>query len=83
MAIITARAFNQDVSAAKRSASTEPLIITDRGEPAYVLVTYADFERMAGRQKSIVDLLRQDTEGLGDVEVEFPRASIEAREIDL
>ncbi|WP_431220919.1 type II toxin-antitoxin system Phd/YefM family antitoxin [Leifsonia xyli] len=83
MAIITSRAFNQDVSAAKRSASTEPLIITDRGEPAYVLVTYADFERMAGRQKSIIDLLRQDTEGLGDVEVEFPRASIEAREIDL
>ena len=82
MAITTARAFNQDVSAAKRSASTEPLIITDRGEPAYVLLTYAEFERLSGRQKSIVDLLRQD-DPESDFDFEFPRAAFTLREIDL
>ncbi|MEV8215063.1 type II toxin-antitoxin system Phd/YefM family antitoxin [Leifsonia sp. NPDC077715] len=82
MAIITAREFNHDVSAAKRSATTEPLIITDRGEPAYVLLTYADFERMTGRQKNIVDILRQD-DPESDFDVEFPRAALAARDVEL
>ncbi len=82
MAIVTARAFNQDVSAAKRSATTEPLIITDRGEPAYVLLTYADFEKMTGRQKSIVDLLRDD-DPESDFDFEFPRATWAPTEIEL
>ena len=81
MAIMTARAFNQDVSAAKRSAGTEPLIITDRGEPAYVLLTYAEFERLSGRQRTIVELLRQDGEDDGDLT--FPRADFRAKEIEL
>lgn len=82
MAIITARAFNQDASAAKRSAAVEPLIITDRGEPSFVLLTYAEYERLAGRQRSIVDMLRQD-DPASDFDMEFPRANIAAREIDL
>ncbi|ANF30378.1 prevent-host-death protein [Leifsonia xyli] len=82
MAIITAREFNHDVSAAKRSATAEPLIITDRGEPAYVLLTFADFERMTGRQKNIVDLLRQD-DPESDFDVDFPRAVLTFRDVEL
>ncbi|MGO4594200.1 type II toxin-antitoxin system Phd/YefM family antitoxin [Leifsonia sp. 2TAF2] len=81
MAIITARAFNQDTSAAKRSAAAEPLIITDRGEPSYVLLTYAEYERLTGGTRSIVDLLRQDERG--DFDMEFPRAQINAKRIEL
>lgn len=31
---VSARAFNHDVSAAKRAADVGPVMITDRGEPA-------------------------------------------------
>jgi prevent-host-death family protein len=81
MAIVTARDFNQDVSAAKRSAATEPLIITDRGEPSFVLLTFAEYERLSGPLRNVVELLRQDERG--DFDMEFPRATIEAREYDL
>lgn len=81
MAIVTARAFNQDVSAAKRSAAAEPLIITDRGEPSFVLLTFADYERLCGPLRNVVELLRQDERG--DFDMQFPRATIEAKEFDL
>jgi len=83
MALMTAREFNQDVSAAKRSAGVEPVVITDRGEPAFVLLTYAEFERLAGRLRSVVDVLRQD-DPESDFAIEFPRASVGALgEVDL
>jgi len=45
MRSISARELNQDVSAAKRAADEGPVMITDRGRPAYVLMTYAEYER--------------------------------------
>jgi len=44
--MVTARAFNQDVSAAKRAADAGPVVITDRGEPAYVLLSIAEYRSM-------------------------------------
>lgn len=54
---INSREFNQDVSGAKRLAKDGPVLITDRGEPAYVLMTHAEFLRLSGNAASIVDLL--------------------------
>lgn len=42
---VTSREFNQDVSRAKRAAAAAPVVITDRGRPAYVLMSYEEFER--------------------------------------
>ncbi len=36
---IGSREFNQDLSRAKREADAGPVVITDRGEPAYVLLS--------------------------------------------
>jgi antitoxin (DNA-binding transcriptional repressor) of toxin-antitoxin stability system len=60
MTTISAREFNHDVSAAKRAASTEPVIITDRGQPAYVLLSIEEFRRLSGESKGIVDWLSLD-----------------------
>ncbi len=60
MSTITARDFNQDVSAAKRSAATEPVIITDRGKPSHVLLSIADYRRLVADRRSIVDWLSAD-----------------------
>ena len=46
----TSREFNRDVSAAKRAAANGPVIVTDRGQPAYVLLGIDDYLRLAGER---------------------------------
>lgn len=58
---ITAREFNRDVSAAKRAADNGPVTITDRGTPAYVLLTAAAYADLTDK-RSIVEWLRCDDE---------------------
>lgn len=53
----TSREFNQDLARAKRAARKEPVIISDRGKPAHVLLSYQDYQRLGGRRSSIGDLL--------------------------
>ena len=55
--IMTSRDFNQDVSGAKRLADEGPVVITDRGKPAYVLMTHHDYERLRGKTPSVIELL--------------------------
>ena len=56
---LSSREFNQDVSRAKRAADRGPVIITDRGEPAYVLLRHDAYRRLAGRGPGIRELLGQ------------------------
>lgn len=60
MAEVSAREFNQDVSAAKRAASEGPVIITDRSKPSYVLLSIVDYRRLRADERSIVDWLSAD-----------------------
>ena len=57
MAVLTSREFNQDVARAKRAANEGPVIITDRGRPAYVLMRHDTYQRLAGRGTGIRSLL--------------------------
>jgi len=59
MPVISAREFNRDVSAAKRAAVLEPVFITDRGDPRFVLISIEEYERLSER-RSIVDWLQVD-----------------------
>lgn len=71
MASITSRQFNHDVGSAKRAAQIEPVIITDRGEPAYVLLNYDEFRRLRterGDWRSLADVFRMDD---ADIAIEF------------
>ncbi len=71
MTTLSSREFNQDVSRAKRAAELGPVIVTDRGEPAYVLLSHDAYRRLVGPPRSMVDLLAStDT---GDIEFEPPR----------
>jgi prevent-host-death family protein len=67
---LSSREFNQDVSRAKREADTGPVVITDRGEPAYVLMTYERYQALVGPKTSLRDALLQ-AEGDG-IEFEAP-----------
>lgn len=55
--MVTSREFNQDVSAAKRAADEGPVIITDRGDPAYVLLTIEEYRELTGDGMDLVDRL--------------------------
>ncbi|HTV81263.1 MAG TPA: type II toxin-antitoxin system Phd/YefM family antitoxin [Acidobacteriaceae bacterium] len=54
---LSSREFNQDVGRAKRAAGRGPVIITDRGRPAHVLLSIEEYQRIAGKGRSIADLL--------------------------
>jgi len=68
---MSARDFNRDVSAAKRAAEHGPVVITDRGRPAYVLLTAATYARIIDN-RSIVDWLQVDDDA-DDVDFEAAR----------
>lgn len=59
MAITTlsSREFNQDTSRAKKAARKGPVFITDRGRPAHVLLTIAEYQKITNQRESILDLL--------------------------
>jgi len=59
MAITTlsSREFNQNASAAKKAAENGPVFITDRGRPAHVLLSIAEYERVVQNRKNILELL--------------------------
>jgi prevent-host-death family protein len=70
---MTSREFNQHTGRAKAAADIGPVIITDRGEPAYVLMTNADYEQLSadrtpGKAKfvSILDALADPNYKPGD-----------------
>ncbi|GAA4369339.1 type II toxin-antitoxin system Phd/YefM family antitoxin [Agromyces bauzanensis] len=75
MSTVTSRDFNNDVAAAKRRAAIEPVIITDRGRPSFVLMSMSEFTRLRGPRGGIVDALRM-SEG---VSFEVPRVDLELR----
>lgn len=78
---LSSRELNHDVSSAKKAARNGPVIITDRGKPSHVLMTYDEFERLTGRRRSLVDALAMP--GLSDIEFDQPRVEIVPRGIDL
>jgi len=71
MPTMTSREFNQDVARAKRAAKEGPVVITDRGRPAYVLMRHETYRRLSGHGRSIRALL-SDPES-EEVEFEPPR----------
>ena len=57
MTILSSRKFNQDTSGAKRATADGPVLITDRGKPSLVLLTFDDYQRISGKSPSMAELL--------------------------
>ena len=75
MTTMTSREFNQDTGRAKREAEKLPVIITDRGKPSHVLMTYEQYERMSRVGKSIWDALA--VPGYEEIELDIPPRRVE------
>jgi prevent-host-death family protein len=70
---LSSREFNQHTSRAKRAARKGPVFITDRGRPAHVLLSIERYEELAGKKKSIVDMLAMPE--AAEIDFEPPRLS--------
>jgi prevent-host-death family protein len=77
---ISSRAFNQEVSRAKKAAEEGPVYITDRGNPAHVLLTFEAYKKLTGSNRSIVDSLAMP-DGV-DIDFEPERATIINRDVE-
>jgi prevent-host-death family protein len=78
---LTSREFNQDVGRAKRAAEEGPVVVTDRGRPSHVLMTFSEFERLTGKRHNLVDALSMP--GLSTIDFDPSRSIIATREVDL
>lgn len=79
---VSSREFNQDTSRAKKAARRGPVFITDRGRPAHVLLTFSDYQKLAGGERSLIDVLGEPP-GIEDVEFSIPRFADFARPADV
>jgi prevent-host-death family protein len=78
---LTSREFNQDTGRAKKAARKGPVFITDRGRPAHVLLTIAEYQRLAGGRVSLAEALAMPVGE--DIEFDPPKADIGLRIPDL
>jgi len=75
---LSSREFNQDTGRAKKAAAKGPVIITDRGKPAHVLLSFDQYEKLSGKtaalpgkKGTIVELLAMP--GGEDIEFDPPK----------
>ena len=67
---LSSREFNQDIGKAKRAAEKGPVIITDRGKPAYVLLDIEEYQAITHESPTIVELLSMEAAAEIDFDVE-------------
>lgn len=80
-ATFTSREFNRDPGSIKRAARSGPVFITDRNRPSLVVLAIQDYQRLAGRGASLLDLLMPAAGH--DFDFEPPRSKIAAKSADL
>ena len=74
---VSSREFSQNIKRVKRAAEEHPVVITNRGKPSHVLMSYEHYVRLTAARGSIVDLL-----GMRDGDdIEFEPARLKAGEL--
>ena len=79
----SSREFTRDVGAAKRAAAQGPVVITDRGRPAFALLKIEDYYELTGRQEvSLLELMDAIPGGEG-IDFEPQKVLVKLRPADL
>lgn len=73
---ISSRELNQDISKAMKAAINGPVFITDRGRPAYVLLSIDEYHRITAQHRNIADALAMPEAAEIEFEVEPVKISI-------
>lgn len=75
----SSRNFTRDVSAAKRAAQAGPVFITDRGRPAFALLSIDDYYRIAGHNEPSLLEVMDAIDGGEGIAFEPPRMNLVTR----
>lgn len=72
-AIMTSREFARHTYRAQKEAEKSPVVITNRGRPAYVLLSYADYQKLTGGRRSALEALQNLNypDSAADIELEI------------
>lgn len=79
--IFSNRDFTRNFAAARAAALTGPVLITDRGRPAFVLLNIDEYHRLQGKATSLFTQMQQLPELPDDV-VEISGVEIECRNVE-
>ena len=69
--ILPSDRFDRSTSEARKPAEAGPVIITEGGEPAHVLLTIAEYRRLTGGHRRLGEMLAMP--GSDEVEFDPPR----------
>jgi prevent-host-death family protein len=78
--ILSSGELNRDVASAKKAAKDGTVFITERGKPAYVLLSIEEYQRLTKQRRNIADSLAMPE--ASDIEFEPQRVTIETRLAD-
>lgn len=78
---VTSRDFNREPSRVKKAALAGPVVVTERGKPAYALLRYDDYARLKGGGGTLADFF--ESLPAADIDLEpMVRDGWQFREID-
>ena len=80
---ISSREFNQNSGGAKKRATQGPVIITDRGKPSHVMLSFDEYRTLTGKGKSLLEMVSQkEPDVTDDFEFDPTRMNLILREVD-
>ena len=83
---MNSREFNQHTTRAQKEADKAPVFITNRGRLVHVLLSYADYQKLAGKPQSALEALTAApalAEAMADIELDIPpRSTAHRRPVD-
>ena len=70
---VSSREFKRHAGAIKKASLRGPVVITDRGRPAHVLLSIEHYRQLAGSPADLVEMLAGT--GLDEIEFKAQRAA--------
>ncbi len=74
---LSSRKLNQDIGRTKLAAALGPVLITDRGKPAHVLLSIEAYQRLVGGTRTLAESLAMP--GMGNIDFHPPKLEIGLR----
>ena len=72
MITITSREFNQNKSRLLKAIQKGPVVVTNRGEPSLVVLTYRDYCDLKHR-RTLGEAFRESSNDVADIDWDIPR----------
>lgn len=83
MTPVTGAEFNRRPSRVKRAAALEPVVITEHNRPTFVLMSYAEYQRLHRAPDDLASWLEMSAADEAGIDFEIDPVGLELRSADL